>query len=91
MKNVSILVCFEGKNRRIDINPKKCVTNPKKDFSYRGQYKADNGKTYMVKVVSCPNAQGTKADVTITNMSGKKVIAERHEVPVRFSRYIFDS
>ena len=34
-KTISMLVCFEGKNRRIEINPKKCVTNPKKDFSYK--------------------------------------------------------
>jgi hypothetical protein len=89
MKNVSILVCFEGKNRRIEINPKKCVTNPNRDFSYRCQYKADNGKTYMVNIVSIKDAKGERADVTITNRSGKQVIAERHGVAVRFASYIF--
>jgi hypothetical protein len=88
-KTVSILVCFEGKNRRIEINPKKCVTNPNKDFSYSGLYKADNDKTYLVKVVSIPDTNGAKANVTITNRSGKQVIAERNGVDVRFHRYIF--
>ena len=82
-----MLVCFEGKNRRITINPKKCVTNAKKDFSYSAQYKADNGKTYMVKACSISGTNGSKADVTITR--GKQVIAERHGVDVRFYRYIF--
>ena len=88
-KAVSILVCFAGKNRRIEINPKKCVTNPKKDFTYSAQYKADDGKTYMVKVTSIEGTQGAKANVVITNRSGKQVIAERSNVDVRFHRYIF--
>ena len=88
-KTVSILVCFEGKNRRIEINPKKCVTNPAKDFSYSALYKADNEKTYLVKVVSIPGTEGARADVTITNRSRKQIIAERHGVDVRFHRYIF--
>lgn len=88
-KTVSILVCFEGKNRRIEINPKKCVTNPAKEFSYSAQYKADNGKTYLVKVTSIKGTEGAKADVVVTNRSGKQTIAERHGVDVRFHRYIF--
>jgi hypothetical protein len=88
-KTVSMLVCFEGKNRRIEINPKKCVTNPKKDFSYYARYKADNGKMYMINVVSVPDTEGAKANVKITNLSGKQVIAERQNVDVRFHRYIF--
>lgn len=88
-KTVSILVCFEGKNRRIELNPKKCVTNPRKDFAYSALYKADNGKTYLVKVVSIEGTEGAKANVTITNRSGKQVIAERHGVDVRFHRYLF--
>ena len=88
-KTISMLVCFEGKNRRIEINPKKCVTNHKKDFSYSALYKADNGKTYLVKAVSIPDTQGAKANVTITNRTGKQVIAERQNVDVRFHRYIF--
>ena len=59
-KTVSILVCFAGKNRRVEINPKKCVTNPNHDFSYSAQYKADDGKLYMVKVVSIPDTKGAK-------------------------------
>ena len=88
-KTVSILVCFEGKNRRIEINPKKCVTNPKKDFSYCARYKADNGKMYMINAVSVPGTEGAKANVKITNLSGKQIIAERQNVDVRFHRYIF--
>ena len=88
-KTISMLVCFEGKNRRIEINRKKCVTNAHKDFSYTTQYKADNGKTYLVKVVSVPGTEGARANVTITNRSGKQVIAERQGVCVRFYRYIF--
>ena len=88
-KTISMLVCFEGKNRRIEINPKKCVTNPNKDFSYSALYKADNNKTYLVRAVSVPKTKGSKADVTIFNRSGKQVIAERHNVDVRFYRYIF--
>jgi hypothetical protein len=88
-KTVSMLVCFEGKNRRIEINPKKCVTNPNKDFSYSSTYKADNGKTYLIKVVSIKDTEGAKANVTITNRSGNQVIAERQNVDIRFHRYIF--
>ena len=88
-KTVSILVCFEGKNRRIEINPKKCVTNANHDFAYSAQYKADNNKTYMVKVTSIEDTNGAKANVVITNRSGKQIIAERHNVDVRFYRYIF--
>lgn len=86
--NISILVCFEGCNRRIPINAKKCVkTNH--EFTYRAQYKADNGKTYMVNVESVSGSNGAFADVVITNRSGKQVIAKRKEVAVRFYRYIF--
>lgn len=88
-KTVSMLVCFEGKNRRIEINPKKCVTTPKKDFTYNALYKADNSKTYCVKVSSIPGTEGAKANVVITNRSGKQTIAERQGVDVRFHRYIF--
>ena len=88
-KTISMLVCFEGKNRRIEINPKKCVTNPQKDFSYTALYKADNGKTYLIKAYSIKGTEGAKANVTISNRSGKQVIAERHNVDVRFHRYIF--
>lgn len=89
-KVISMLVCFEGKNRRIEINPKKCnVNNATKAFEYKTKYKADNGKTYMVTAVSVNDSNGAKANVVITNTSGKKLIAERHNVDVRFSRYLF--
>ena len=88
-KTISMLVCFEGKNRRIVNKKKKCITNPNHDFSYRALYTADNGKTYMVEVASLVGTRGAKADVTIYNRNGKQIIAERHGVDVRFYRYIF--
>lgn len=87
---ISMLVCFEGCNRRVVIDPKKCTINKaKKSFEYKARYKADNGKTYMISAVSIADTEGTKANVTIYNASGKHVIAERHGVDVRFSRYLF--
>lgn len=88
-KTISILVCFEGKNRRIEINPKKCVTNPAHDFSCSMLYKADNGKTYLITINSIKGTKGAKANVVITNRNRSKTIAERHNVDVRFYRYIF--
>ena len=87
-KTVSMLVCFEGKNRRIEINPKKCVKNGK-EFTYKALYAADNGKTYLVTASSIKGSEGAKANVVISNRSGKQIIAERHGVDVRFHRYIF--
>lgn len=87
---ISMLVCFAGCNRRITINPKKCVVNKaNKSFTYKAIYKADNGKSYLVNAVSVEGSEGKKANVTITNTSGKQIIAERHNVDVRFSRYLF--
>ena len=84
---ISILVCFAGKNRRIELNPKKCVVNrATKSFTYKALYKADNDKSYIVNV----SGNGLKADVIITNRSGKQTIAERHGVDVRFGRYLFE-
>ena len=89
-KTISMLVCFAGKNRRVEINPKKCEVNPKsKTFTYKARYKADNGKLYMVNVSSIAGTKGAKAKVVITNVSGTETIAERHGVDVRFYRYIF--
>lgn len=88
IKTVSMLVCFDGKNRRIEINPKKCQKKDK-DFTYKALYTADNGKTYLVNAVSIPGTEGAKANVTITNRSGKQIIAERQGVDVRFHRYLF--
>jgi hypothetical protein len=89
-KTISVLVCFEGKNRKIEINPKKAEVNAKaKSFTYKALYKADNGKSYMVSIKSINGSNGAKADVLVTNRSGKQTIAERHDVSVRFYRYIF--
>jgi len=89
-KVISMLVCFAGKNRRIEINPKKAEVNTKaKTFTYKTLYKADDGKSYMVSVTSIAGSDGTKANVLISNRSGKQLIAERHGVDVRFSRYLF--
>lgn len=85
-KDVSMLVCFAGCNRRIVINPKKCQVNrATKSFTYKTMYKADNGKTYLIEVNS---NGGYKANVVVSK--GKEVIAERHNVDVRFGRYLFD-
>lgn len=87
-KNVSMLVCFEGCNRRIVIDPKKCNIDKKnKSFTYKALYKADNGNTYLINVTSVGSY---KANVIVSNRSGKQVIAERHNVDVRFGRYLFD-
>jgi len=87
-KNVSMLVCFEGCNRRVVIDPKKCNVDKKnKTFSYKGLYKADNGNTYLISATS---VGGYKTNVIVSNRSGKQVIAERHNVDVRFGRYLFD-
>ena len=89
-KTISMLVCFAGKNRRVEINPKKCEVNAKvKTFTYKTRNKADDGKLYMVNVSSIAGTNGAKADVVITNTSGKQTIAERHGVDIRFYRYIF--
>lgn len=87
-KTVSVLVCFAGKNRRIEINPKKCVKSGK-EFTYNALYKADNGKEYRVSICSLKGSDGAKANVVISNRSGKATIAERHGVEVRFHRYLF--
>ena len=87
---ISMLICFAGCNRRVAIDPKKCVVNrAKKSFTYKAQYKADNGQTYMINAVSLDGTGGAKAKVTITNRSGKQIIAERQSVDVRFYRYLF--
>ena len=87
---ISILVCFAGMNRRIEINPKKCVINQaNKTFTYKSLYKADNGTSYMVNISSIEGTNGAKANVVITNRSGKQVIAERQNVDVCFHRHLF--
>ena len=89
-KVISMLVCFAGKNRRIEINSKKAVVDAKaKSFTYKAIYKADDGKQYVVSVASIAGTDGAKANVVITNRSGKQTIAERQGVDVRFHRYLF--
>ena len=85
-----MLVCFEGRNRRVVIDPKKCQINKgAKSFTYKSRYKADNGKTYLITATSVEGSEGLKADVVVSNMNGKQVIAERHNVDVRFGRYLY--
>ena len=89
-KVISLVVCFLGHNHRIAIDPQKCTVNKAtKSFTYKARYTADDGKYYMVKAVSVNGSEGTRANVTITNYSGKQIIAERSNVGVRFSRYLF--
>ena len=86
-----MLICFAGCNRRIAIDPKKCVINrAKKSFTYKALYKADNGQTYLINAVSVEGSNGSKANVRITNRSGKQLVAERQHVDVRFYRYLFE-
>lgn len=89
-KTISMLVCFEGCNRRVVIDPKKCQVNKaNKSFTYKSRYKADNGKTYLISATSVKGSEGLRADVVVSNLSGKQVIAERHNVDVRFGRYLY--
>ena len=89
-KDVSLLVCFEGRNRRIALDPKKCSINrATKSFTYKGLYTADNGNVYHISAKSIEGSEGSKAHVIISNRSGKKAIAERANVDVRFARYLF--
>ena len=91
IRTISMLICFAGSNRRVVVDPKKCVVNrAKKSFTYKAQYKADNGQTYMINATSIEGTNGSKAKVTITNRSGKQIIAERQSVDVRFYRYLFE-
>lgn len=88
-KNVSMIVCFAGHNHRIVIEKKKCSINKKdKSFIYKSQYKGDDGGTYVINAETIKDTNGTKANVIIK--SGNKVIAERHNVDIRFSRYLFE-
>lgn len=89
-KTISMLVCFEGCNRRVVLDPKKCQVNKAtKMFTYKSRYKADNGKTYLITAASVKGSEGLKANVVVSNLSGKQVIAERHNVDVRFGRYLY--
>ena len=90
-RNVSMLVCFEGCNRRVTIDAKKCSIDKKnKSFTYKSLYKADNGNTYLITASSVEGSNGLKANVIVFNRSGKTVIAERHNVDVRFGRYMYE-
>lgn len=90
-KNVSMLVCFAGCNRRVVIDTKKCTINKKdKTFSYKTLYKADDGNTYLITATSVNGTNGLKANVIVSNKSGKTIIAERHNVDVRFGRYMYE-
>lgn len=90
-KNVSMLVCFAGCNRRVVINTKKCTINKKdRTFTYKTLYKTEDGKTYLLTATSVNGSNGLKADVIVSNKSGKEIIAKRHNVDVRFGRYMYE-
>ena len=89
-RNVSMLVCFAGCNRRVVIDPKKCTIDKKnKSFTYKALYKADNGNTYLISASSVEGTNGLKANVVVHNRSGKTVIARRNNVDVRYTRNLF--
>jgi hypothetical protein len=90
MKRVSMLVCFAGQNRRIEIKPNKCSLNrATKMFTYTTKYSAENGKTYLLEVKSIADTEGSRANVTITDLKTKTEVAKRHGVEVRFYKYLF--
>lgn len=90
IKRVSMLVCFAGRNYRIEIIPSKCTLNrATKMFTYSTKHKADNGKTYLLEVKSIADTEGSRANVTITDLKTKTEVAKRHGVEVRFYKYLF--
>lgn len=90
-QNISLLVCFAGENQRIILDPKKCVISKEnKSFTYGANFKASDGKTYKVCIDSVPNKEkgySTHANVKVYQRS--KLVAERNNIAVRFSRKLF--
>ena len=90
-QNVSVIVCFAGRNQRVEINPKKCVVFKDSGlFNYDCNFKASDGSTYKVRIESIPNQEkgySTHADIKVYRRS--KLIADRKNLPVRFSRKLF--
>lgn len=85
-QEISILVCFAGKNRRVILPKNKCkVDKENGTFEYVGLYNADNDHTYKVVAVGDKNC----ANVNIYNRGGKTLIAERKNVSVRFAKKLF--
>lgn len=88
-QNVSLLVCFAGENQRIILNPKKCVISGE-TFTYASNFKASDGKTYNICIDSIPNKEkgySTHANVHVYHRG--KLVADRTNVAVRFSRKLF--
>lgn len=88
-QEVAVLVCFAGCNQRITLNPKKCVISGG-TFNYASNFKASDGRTYNVCIVSLPNQEkgySTHANVHVYYRG--KLVADRKNVAVRFSRKLF--
>lgn len=91
-KNPSVLVCFAGKLRRIDIDAKKCKRNldPVPTFTTNINYKDENDKVYRVRVESIKGiGYPTKCNVFVYNGNGQKLLAKRENVDLRFGKNIF--
>lgn len=84
-KKTSILVCFAGRNHRIDLTKKSVKINGK-GFTCQKIYKADDGNQYLIGITS---ENGNTADVVVFNKTGKQVIASRKNVAVRFYKYLY--
>ena len=80
----SILICFAGRNRRIEIS-KKIAKIHGNGFTYKAIHKED-GATYLIDIKS---ENGKTANVVIYNKSGRHIIAERNNVAVRFHKYLY--
>ena len=91
-KSPSVLICFAGKLRRIDIEPKKCkkCLTPTPTFSSNINYKDEQGKTYRIRVESIKGVgYPTKCNVFVYNGNGQKMLAKRENVDLRFGKNIF--
>lgn len=89
----SLLVCFAGQNQRINLNPKNIVKSEGTlSYKCKQQYTAHNGKKYIVNIESISNGKviPLKANVRVTNLSGKIEVAVRNNVTVRWAKSIFE-
>ena len=86
-KRVSCLICFAGKNNRVEINPKKCVFKGR-EFTYKTLYKTSDGGKFPIEMQSRLGSDGSAVDVKIYSAKGS-VIAERENIPVRFFKYLY--
>ena len=90
-QEVAVLVCFAGRNQRIVINPKKCNINKDNGtFTYLARFVASDGITYRVQISSIPNQdKGFSTHAKVLIHRNAKIVAERNNVAVRFSRKLF--